>query len=40
MRHFLRTPNHHLAGEPLALMGQVQGLVHVLEYLDAIRGKV
>lgn len=24
MRHFLRTPNHHLAGEPLALMGQVQ----------------
>ncbi|MUL55525.1 DUF2384 domain-containing protein, partial [Pseudomonas aeruginosa] len=25
---------------PLALMGQVQGLVHVLEYLDAIRGKV
>ena len=23
-----------------ALMGQVQGLVHVLEYLDAIRGKV
>ena len=40
MRHFLRTENRHLAGVPLALMGQVQGLVHVVEYLDAIRGKV
>lgn len=40
MRHFLRTENRHLAGVPLILMGQVQGLVHVLEYLDAIRGKV
>jgi len=27
-------------GVPLVLMGQVQGLVHVVEYLDAIRGKV
>jgi DNA-binding XRE family transcriptional regulator len=40
MRHFLRTDNRHLAGVPLELMGQVQGLVHVVEYLDAIRGKV
>jgi DNA-binding XRE family transcriptional regulator len=40
MRHFLRTENRHLAGVPLVLMGQVQGLVHVVEYLDAIRGKV
>lgn len=40
MRHFLRTDNRHLAGVPLVLMGQVQGLVHVVEYLDAIRGKV
>ncbi|HBX54191.1 MbcA/ParS/Xre antitoxin family protein [Pseudomonas sp. UBA2684] len=40
MRHFLRTENRHLAGVPLALMVQVQGLVHVVEYLDAIRGKV
>lgn len=40
MRHFLRTQNHHLAGIPLALMSQVQGLVRVVEYLDAIRGKV
>ena len=40
MRHFLRTENRHLAGVPLVMMGQVQGLVHVLEYLDAIRGKI
>lgn len=40
MRHFLRTENHHLAGVPLVMMRQVQGLVHVLEYLDAIRGKI
>lgn len=40
MRHFLRTENRHLGGVPLLLMGQVQGLVHVVEYLDAIRGKV
>lgn len=40
MRHFLRTDNRHLGGVPLELMGQVQGLVRVVEYLDAIRGKV
>lgn len=40
MRHFLRTENRHLAGVPLEMMGQVQGLVRVVEYLDAIRGKV
>lgn len=40
MRHFLRTENRHLGGVPLVLMGQVQGLVRVVEYLDAIRGKV
>lgn len=40
MRHFLRTANLHLGGVPLQLMVQVQGLVRVVEYLDAIRGKV
>lgn len=40
MRHFLRTDNRHLGGVPLQLMEQVQGLVQVVEYLDAIRGKV
>lgn len=40
MRHFLRTDNRHLGGVPLQLMAQVQGLVQVVEYLDAIRGKL
>jgi len=40
MRHFLRTPNRHLGGVPLQRMEQVQGLVQVVEYLDAIRGKI
>ncbi|WP_271103649.1 antitoxin Xre/MbcA/ParS toxin-binding domain-containing protein [Pseudomonas tohonis] len=40
MRHFLRTENRHLGAVPLELMGQVQGLVRVVEYLDAIRGKI
>ncbi|MCY1269310.1 Helix-turn-helix domain protein [compost metagenome] len=40
MRHFLRTENRHLGGVPLQMMTQVQGLVQVVEYLDAIRGKV
>ena len=39
MRHFLRTDNRHLDAPPLSLMMQVQGLVRVVEYLDAIRGK-
>lgn len=40
MRHWLRTSNRHLGGEPLQLMTSVQGLIHVVEYLDAIRGRV
>ena len=40
MRHFLRTPNRHLSGVPLQRMEQVQGLVQVVEYLDAIRCKI
>lgn len=40
MRHFLRTDNRQLQGVPLQLMGQVQGLVRVVEYLDAMRGRV
>lgn len=40
MRHWLRTRNTHLGGEPLQLMTSVQGLIHVVEYLDAVRGRV
>ncbi|MBX2849562.1 MAG: MbcA/ParS/Xre antitoxin family protein [Acidiferrobacterales bacterium] len=40
MRHWLNTYNSALAGEPLKLMFSIVGLVHVNEYLDALRGKV
>jgi len=37
-RLWLRAQNHHLGGAPLALLSTTQGLVHVAEYLDAMRG--
>jgi hypothetical protein len=40
MQHWLRTPNQHLGGTPLKLMTSIQGLIHVVEYLDAVRGRV
>jgi len=40
MRHWWHTPNHHLAGAPVELVRNVQGLIRVVEYLDAMRGKL
>jgi hypothetical protein len=37
-RLWLRAGNRHLGAVPLALLASTQGLVHVAEYLDAIRG--
>jgi hypothetical protein len=39
MRHWMHTDNSHLGGVPAELMRSVQGLIRVVEYLDAIRGK-
>ncbi len=39
MKHWFATPNRHLNGRPRELVQSVQGLVRVVEYLDAIRGK-
>ena len=39
-RAWLRAANRHLGAVPLALLSTTQGLVHVAEYLDAMRGKV
>jgi transcriptional regulator with XRE-family HTH domain len=39
-RRWLHAPNHHLGGAPAELVRTVTGLVHVIEYLDAMRGKV
>lgn len=38
-RQWLRSVNHHLGGVPKQLMQSVQGLVHVIQYLDAMRGR-
>lgn len=40
IRHWFSTPNHHTNGVPKEQVKNIQGLMHVLEYLDAIRGKV
>jgi cyanate lyase len=40
MEEWLNTPNKHLNGMPKELLKNVQGLVQVVEYLDAMRGKV
>ena len=37
-RLWLRAQNRHLGAEPVRLLARTQGLVHVAEYLDALRG--
>jgi hypothetical protein len=39
-RAWLRAPNRHLGAVPADLLPSVTGLIHVLEYLDALRGKL
>jgi hypothetical protein len=39
-RRWLHAGNAHVGGVPLSRMRSVEGLVHVAEYLDAMRGKV
>lgn len=40
IQHWMKTYNHHLNGQPNELIRQVHGLIRVLGYLDAMRGKV
>lgn len=40
IRHWMHTENQHTGGIPINQVQTVQGLNHVLEYLDAMRGKV
>ncbi len=40
MKHWLRTNNRHIQGIPLEVMKTVLGLSRVVNYLDAIRGKI
>lgn len=39
MKHFMQTANRGTGGVPAEQIRDVQGLVRVCEYLDAIRGK-
>lgn len=39
-RRWFHAPNAHLGGVPAELISSVQGLVRVVEYLDAMRGKL
>ncbi len=39
IRHFMQTANRGTGGVPAEQIRNVQGLVRVCEYLDAIRGK-
>ncbi len=40
MRHWMQTDNLHTGGIPAEQVKSVQGLTTVLEYLDAMRGKL
>lgn len=40
MRHWMQTENLHTGGIPAEQVKTVQGIVTVLEYLDAMRGKL
>jgi Protein of unknown function (DUF2384) len=40
MKHWMHTHNHHVGGVPAEVVRSVPGLVRVVEYLDAIRGRV
>jgi hypothetical protein len=40
MRHWMQTENLHTGGVPAEQVKTVQGLTAVLEYLDAMRGKL
>ena len=40
MKHWMHTHNFHVGGVPAELVRSVPGLVRVVEYLDAIRGRV
>jgi transcriptional regulator with XRE-family HTH domain len=39
-RRWFHAPNRHLGGVPAELVRSITGLVHAIEYLDAMRGKV
>ena len=39
LKHWMHTGNLHTGGVPADQVKSVSGLIHVVEYLDAVRGK-
>jgi hypothetical protein len=40
MQHWMHTENRHTGGVPAKQVTTIQGLMQVLEYLDAMRGRI
>jgi len=40
MQHWMHTHNHHTQGIPAEQVKSIAGLLFVLEYIDAMRGKI
>ena len=40
LRHWMQTPNRHTGGVPMEQIMTIPGLIRLVEYLDAMRGKV
>ena len=40
LKHWMHTENRHTGGVPAEQVKTVTGLVHIVEYLDAVRGKL
>ena len=40
LKHWMHTENRHTGGTPAEQVKSVAGLVRIVEYLDAIRGKI
>ena len=40
LKAWMRAPNAHLAGVPAERIRRAEGLVHVCDYLDAMRGRL
>lgn len=38
-KRWLKANNHALGGAPLQLMGHIEGLIRVVQYIDYMRGK-
>ena len=39
-REWFHAMNHHLSGRPVEMVQTAAGLIHVVDYLDAMRGSV